>query len=373
VLADRGTDSHQAQLIGGEQRPPLRIVSTLEEDDCKSTSRRGPNDGARLPPRVSFKMFGKTVASGTVEDHDILMIWPRFSSAQRDNYDHHNSRPDSNGQHHGAAVRIPLLTPRSRHQQGQSTHSSEPRIGFHASESQGKALSVLGNGDRARVACEPMRSYERGMLVGVTWRYTPGCRLVKRDGCSEDRIRLTQSRRKLTQGVVYFGERDGGGSVALDEKAMLFDYEVENCPSPAIRDAFVIERGDAQGGGSAPATSAMYRVRWASSGETSRVVLSDIVGKRPSRRVKFDELSGLGSTLDAPLPIILSRLHPSLFNAFSRTCKAMKGACGEAVPGLHLSLYAHQRKALKWMIARENLTDLAWNGLSRPYLDLNMI
>jgi hypothetical protein len=315
-------------------------------------------------------MSGETVASGAVEDDDILMIWPRVSSAQRCNHNqHHNSRHDSDGLHHGAAVRIPPVVPTVSQQQGQSPLSPAPSSCSHASGSQGKALSVLGNGGWARVACEPMRSYDKGMLVGVTWRYTPGCRLVKRTGYSEDGILLTHSRRKLTPGVVYFGERDGGGSVALDERAMLLDYEVENCPSPAVRDAFVIERGDAQGGGSEPRTSVVYRVRWASSGETSQVVLSDIVGKRPSRRLKFEELSGLGSTLDAPLPIILSRLHPSLFSAFSRTCKAMRSACGEAVPGLHLSLYAHQRKALKWMIAREAVTDPTWNGLSP--LDLN--
>lgn len=42
--------------------------------------------------------------------------------------------------------------------------------------------------------------------------------------------------------------------------------------------------------------------------------------------------------------------------------RVLRDAAGEAVPGLKLSLYAHQRKALKWMMARENVSGDAWSG-----------
>eukprot|EP00286_Rhodomonas_abbreviata_P023793 CAMPEP_0181295932 /NCGR_PEP_ID=MMETSP1101-20121128/4419_1 /TAXON_ID=46948 /ORGANISM="Rhodomonas abbreviata, Strain Caron Lab Isolate" /LENGTH=761 /DNA_ID=CAMNT_0023400733 /DNA_START=135 /DNA_END=2417 /DNA_ORIENTATION=- len=135
-------------------------------------------------------------------------------------------------------------------------------------------------------------------------------------------------------------ERMSGGS-----------YEEHASPcSIALVDAFIVNNkpSDATNGGSNATTSNQFvRVRFLHSKAESTIPASRIHGPRPARRLPFHSLP------DDVLVPILDWVGSSHLTALATLCRPLRDAARLAVPGLTLTLYRHQRRALEWMLHRE--------------------
>jgi hypothetical protein len=78
------------------------------------------------------------------------------------------------------------------------------------------------------------------------------------------------------------------------------------------------------------------------------------------RAVRLDLLA------DDVLVPLLERLHPAhLAAAVAPACRTLAAAVRCAVPGLRLTLYSHQRRAVAWMLERERRPPAVWCAAAR--------
>ncbi|KAL0025980.1 hypothetical protein WJX77_010392 [Trebouxia sp. C0004] len=87
----------------------------------------------------------------------------------------------------------------------------------------------------------------------------------------------------------------------------------------------------------------------------------------PLQQVETKPSSSLEGLPDYVMAQVLSQLSHRDLACVSSVCTALRDQAQHTVPGLHLHLYPHQRRALQWMLERERvcgeIDDPCWKGL----------
>jgi hypothetical protein len=230
------------------------------------------------------------------------------------------------------------------HQLYDCIQGSKQRIYIQKNGWPGK-LSVLNSGTKIRVACAqaPDTGLVVGQMIGTRWEFVSGAR-VNIAGVGEGIVKnctyadgMFVTVRMLT-GQILTRELP-------DERVTVVHGD-----GYAIRDAFIAKVPE-------DSDSDMLEVRYIGEKRRQHVHMRKVMGLRPPlAHLRFDLLS------DDVLACILAHVDPADLGTLASVSRALRTAARFAVPGLNLTLYAHQRKALDWMIARENKNAYVWNG-----------
>jgi len=179
---------------------------------------------------------------------------------------------------------------------------------------------------------------QRGALVSVRWKYSLGARVRKLAGevvlCGKI---VNILRVKRSQSLKYEVRYESGEQEVVSFPHKCFECVEESRGCTFVRDAFVVGMEDQH-----------VLVRYASTTLVERLLLSEVLGVRESIQMPIHVLP------DDVLVVLLDQLDPlEELSVAAMTCRSLNNAVQNMIPGLKLTLYGHQRRAVAWMLRRE--------------------